>query len=934
MATNFCDQPNPGATLFDVYNDQVTATRNDVPSLPGGACNFVDLNFGANGARCGCRRFWIRSALGSPTLDSAGWCMCNHHACFHDQGPNDGPVAEPRAPRIGQENEGPRITREPLSPMVDLSHKLPLTATPMDLPSFGVEDPLSFIYNDPLALGLDSNIPQPLTQPPPGFLPDTLGWGESLQPQPQAAKLITAPSQCPMPSQATSTTSSVRAKYLRPFAGKGLHTLSGVKGSRLSPLLHPCSGFSEPVLSKQPQPTESFVLVTQDQDATVSSRPVTATQPEFRAFAFETVPREAFRNLSDVVGGHEQRLDRLETVSFTGGHDECQEKHDHTDLRITDLESKMDDVEKHITSRLADKQEDATTSSVASYSTAGTSRPTHSQELYSQLQKLQAQINSLQSSLPSHNHVWEVEVVFLPFPLKKVWQEMHQFKTEASVSSDDWTQLPMTYSTRTMRSQSPLCGNWATNKLGIEWLLPRACGDKSVADRRLRSRGLIKTISVNGPDARSVQTAMTSAFGDVWNEMQLHASDNKSDPRLLRFLGLQTTWVPLRKIHKDSRLRFLTPAEMVTPAMWDVQFLTSVMMRSSEPRLFITHPNAYLQDSEAYETGWTWQEIREMSRVYPDVGGSQEVLEADAMEEHWAWNEQFDDPPNEQSLVSLRSGRHHVATSSPSQNQPPAALSLKTASPEMGTSGQGSMLKSRHGLRPPHIRTASMPVTAEGHQSLSIIKRRVVSNGQSRRSSPSVQAISQFAVVKRRRTRSPSHHFTPGWTASPSPMPMALGDRQRVRGTTPFAYATPHSNAPLNEFRSVRGTSAAPVPMFDDNDEADELYEIEIYESDSEESFDDGESVGNSPEGVTLVRAGTWRDSQQWQLPEDAPWPGIEDQRRLSNRGNMENIDPEDADLRSEASSQPSEYPSTQRLWPDDGAGFHIHEDDEEMRDD
>lgn len=928
MAANPFDPSYTGAPFFDIYNDASAAMpRGNMPSLPGGACNYVDLSPGANGAKCGCRRFWIRSAVGSPTFDGAGWCMCNHHACFHDEGVRDPLVAEPRDP--GQENERPSTDREPLTPMVDLTPKMPPPTTGQDLPIFPIEDPLSFIYANPVDHARDSRIPPPDHQPP-GSLPDTLPWDTS-QSQAYSNKLAPVPSHAPMPSQATSTTSSVRAKYLRPFAGKGLHTLGVTGESKTRTPSQPPPGKPKSVAPMDPVARDgSFVLVAQENGAP-TSQSGGDTQTEPRATLSDMVTREAFKNLSDTVGGHEQRLDRLETVSFSaGGHDECQEKHDHIDLRMTDLESRMEETERltneHGTAiaRLTDKNDDAATQSVASFSTAGTSRPTHSQEIYSQLQSLQAQVNSIQSALPTYSHPWEVEVVFLPFPLKKVWQEINQFKTEPGAGGDDWTQLPMTYSARAMRSQSPSYGDWATADHDAEWLLPRACGDKSAIDKRLRSRGLIRKVSVKGRDARSVQVAMHTAFGDTWAEMELPTSPQSADSRLSNFMGLRSTWVPLRKIHKDSRLRFLSPAEMQNPTLWDVQFLNSVMMRASEPRVFVTHAEAYLQDYQAYETGWTWQKVRELTRVYPGLSESQEVPEADALEEYWSWSESMDEAPTAQTSMSQRNERQRRSTSSPSQQHFTMARSFRSSSPLVAT-GQ---LRDRRGSRPPHIRTVSVPMGTTGHPSPALSRRRVVSHGQSRRSSPSVRGISQFAVMKRRRTRSPSYaRHTPRWTASPSPMPIGITDRQHVRGTTPFAYATPHSNAPLQEVRAIRAGSAAPVPpeyMADMDYEPDELFEIEVYESDSDGSYDDGESG----EIVTHGQADAAHDSQQWQLPEDEPWPGIEDQGHLSDG---ENIDPKEPERRSVASSQPSEYPSTQQPWLENGAtGFYIHEDHEQ----
>lgn len=249
---------------------------------------------------------------------------------------------------------------------------------------------------------------------------------------------------------------------------------------------------------------------------------------------------------------------------------------------------------------------------------------------------------------------------------------------------------------------------------------------------------------------------------------------------------------------------------------------------------------------------------------------------------------------------------------------------------------QSPMPMLRRDSLPPHIRTTSLPVAAQARSSPTVDKRRVASYGQSRRSTPSVRAMSQAGVMKRRRTRSPSHHrFTPRWTASPSPMPQGLSDRQVPRGTTPFAYATPYSNAPLQELRPVRSSSVARtateyLPEYDNP-----LAHIDIYESASDESYVDGDEE-EEDESVTsediVTHVPPLGDSQQWQLPEDEPWPGIEDRARdrLSDGENIDPIQQPDDGQHSEASSQPSEYPSTNHAWPegDDGAGFDIHEDE------
>lgn len=953
MAANPFELSNLGPNFFDIYTDGVVTPHQKPPGLPNGGCNFVDLTPGANGSKCGCRRFWVRQSLGSPAPDQAGWCMCNHHACFHDHDHGHLGVtgaAQPVLPvntnPAGQENEKPRIGREPLSPMEDVHMRAPSAVPGLDFPSFSAGAPLSFVQDlarEPETYTVADGSPRR----PQGSMPDTLAWGDCVKSQPGPSILPPIPSQCIMPSQTASTTSSAQAKYLRPFAGKGLGTLDGTAGAfRNQTSQQPCKEANPRGASFQiaNHPENSFVLVGGDANDPGTPRPDTAaTQAEPRvAAAFnQGIPPETFQNLFDTVSGHEQRMDRLEAGSFSAAaHEECQEKHEHLDLRVTELEQRMDGVERTADNasviHRGDPDDDITSRSVVSASTSATTRGIHSQDMMSHLHSLQLQVSQLQSFLPSHSHSWAVEVVFLPFPLKRLWQDISLFSNDAAISNDDWTQLPMTHSTTTLRSQSPYGGEWTTISHGAEWLLPKACSDNSTQDRRLRSRGLIQTVYFKGPDSRSVQSAIHTAFGSVFRAMQVIPRQHLTDPRMSKFLGLQEAWVPLRKIHKDSRLRFLNAGEMLTPAFWDVAFMHSVAMKSAQPRLFITHPDAYLQDNEAYETGWTWHKIREMDRVYPDVTESQEVPEADAMEPWWERNEQLDETPGASASLNMRHGRTRVSMS-PSiirtgQDQP-----WRSVSP-VAVRGPSPLLNGRRAPRPPHIRTASVPVVSGVYSSPVTSRRRVVSYGQSRRSSPIVRASSQVGVLKRRRSaRSPSYpRHTPRWTSSPSPMLQNMSDRHVPRGTTPFAYATPHSNAPLQEVRAVRDPSVARsgpdnAPLHDYG--IDELFDAQIYESESDASYqDDDDENDRDEESISsdeMVVTHIPRDSQHRQMPQDEPWPGIEDREHASDG---ENVDPAHSgppDRRSNASSQPSEYPSTNQIWPGEESEFQIHEDDE-----
>ncbi|KAK5632229.1 hypothetical protein RRF57_007943 [Xylaria bambusicola] len=370
---------------------------------------------------------------------------------------------------------------------------------------------------------------------------------------------------------------------------------------------------------------------------------------------------ETYHLLSNTVKGHGQRIENLESISFSAAaHDACHEKHDQSDLRITDLESRVEECEKMLNDSAShtsgwsrrDRLDDGA-ASVVSISTSTGSYIMDRAELQSELESLKAQLSQLQgiSFFPSLAQPWELEVVFLPFPLKNVWLESREFSSQrlsngSSTEADSWVRL-----SGNSEPQSPAVGDWTGPEIESQWLLARACSSDNMIGQRLKSRGLIKSITVRGPDARSVHRAMSEAFGTLFrtfSRMQGNVHHGSTfNHRVVKFLGLQSPWVPLRKIHKDSRLRFLTPAEMVTPATWDVQFLTSsiVMKSHGTHRLFITHPEAYLQNQDAYENGWTWQRLRELSRVYADSQSSQEILEGDAKEECWVWNKILDDQP-------------------------------------------------------------------------------------------------------------------------------------------------------------------------------------------------------------------------------------------------------------------------------------------------
>ena len=647
MAATPFDIPGPGSSYaFDIYNDAL-ASRAAAPALPGGPCNYTDQSL----PRCGCRRFWSRASLtsavfqGDLTSNLAEICMCSHHACFHEdvqpaaaQAPQQQPAA---AVAVGQENQKPTATREPLSPV-----QLPSFHVPGSLGSSLDFTLLDFQTSMP-APRMDGAVPYQVVEDAragqDSQMPDTFNnWADLTRSQPGHANggLPPLPTQCLMsPPPPPSTAASSQARYLRPFAGRGLHTLSGVAAPRPDSRQ---DAHAEPA-QEPPRIAAGAVMAGFAPEAAPSQDP--------SVVRFDT---NAYQKLADRVDTHEQRLDKIDTASFSpDAHEECHDKHEHTDLRVTELESRVEEVEKilndngSVVSSRRHGRHDATaddaTASVVSVSTNATVLPSNRAEVYSQLQQLQAQVTQLQAAaMPSYTKPWELEVVFLPFPLKGVWIEPKEFPAQRrSIGSnmDDWTQMPNTVSRATPDPQSPKFQEWAGQGSDSNWLLPRAFATGRVIDQRLRSRGLIKTVSVRGADARSVQLAIHTAFEDVLRISSNPETRSGYAPNspLAEFLGLRQAWVPLRKLHKDSRLRFLSPAEMATPALWDFTFLVSsvVMKATGIQRLYITQPEAYLQDHPlgyyAFEAGWSWQKLRQLSRVYPDSQSSTgDVPEADA----------------------------------------------------------------------------------------------------------------------------------------------------------------------------------------------------------------------------------------------------------------------------------------------------------------
>lgn len=226
----------------------------------------------------------------------------------------------------------------------------------------------------------------------------------------------------------------------------------------------------------------------------------------------------------------------------------------------------------------------------------------------------------------------------------------------------------------------------------------------------------------------------------------------------------------------------------------------------------------------------------------------------------------------------------------------------------------GAPLKERQPSRPIRKRISSMPPLVPDKSFTQIGKRRIASMDHEDQPSSLTRAPPAFILKRRRISRSPSRHRdTPRWSLGP-PSPYTFIDDLVERKTTPFAYATPHSNAPY-----IEGARPRSWEFVNDEDEeqgstTDDLHlDEEGYDHNALSDYDSNhDDEGHQP-------------SEEWQGVEDDDIYESRIMRKVVGGIGM------DDDNASDASSQPSEYPSTQpqgRLVHHEAA-FQIHIDEE-----
>jgi hypothetical protein len=539
------------------------------------------------------------------------------------------------------------------------------------------------------------------------------------------------------------------------------------------------------------------------------------------------------------------RLTAFENMSFARGHDDCSDRYDQLDLRTADMDVRVREMERFVEDAQSARVNTSAMSiaSVSTTATSSTAKPAEPEPTMAMMRErldvLESRIITFQSCFPTASVPWEVEVIFVPFALKRLWMRLPDFRLEGG--HDEWTQLSEASSmpANPLRAQSPACAGWAADQEhDSQWLLPRACHPHSISHDRLRSRGLVRCISVKSPDARSVRLAVDAALAPALAAMNMSDSARQplrqtlsADPRVSQFLGLQQAWVPLRKLHRDSRLRFLTPSEMMTPALWDVPFLNTILMRTlSGRRLYVTQPEAYLQGHNFSEKlpGWSWLTLQSVAVDSLEMGASLASSEHRTEKEAWMHSDHLDAcslPPTPLQTQFPPRSRHVSMSPAPSMRKTAAvnALRERSASPMVHYSHTASAptvpLAHKSSFKPPRepvcvpipkpkarrdnmaqtrhwVRNASMPPIVQTQTSPTAKRRISLTNMAAPASRPSQSN-------KRRRTDSDERIRAPHVMPTPTPESQSqyrVGQEQQrhvsrapAAPASPYIY-TPHSN--------------------------------------------------------------------------------------------------------------------------------------------
>ena len=802
-------------------------------SLPSGACNFRELAGAASATTCGCRRFWLHNQNGDVQDADAAWCFCGHHACFHeDIGSSGGsalkaefnavPTSQPlftqrdategnvfavprpvtsAGTRTGQSLTGLGIREPQPSQEASVSTRLYRALTGMNaICEFGrnQEDRVEGRYSD-TSSGL------PSTRVPSVNSDARASPARAMREYQQRFHAMGPPVNVP--------TGLDREVRFDEYSATEVATPSirGTPDFRAATAPPPTT---EPHIvetvrpsTSQPEPTapiENFL-----------SNPVT-TQRDF-INGVSMSPLEMANTIRDFG----RRLDMLENLSFPHMPiGEVEERFELIDGRLIDLETWRRDRDIAAEAAEAAKRQeseeppkhrrllptesgsfasDGSYDSNAAVQTEAVVLATlaASAEIRPSIDALEFRVAELESAaLPSFSRPWHIQVVILPFGrlLPGIWFSSHESTQQsmqpATANQDEWGGVEDTTGKTSFRSSGSAA--WTTesiqawaNEARDEWLLPKACGPNGIVFQRLESRGLIRDVKITSPDARHISRTIYEAFDDV-----LSRDDELVAEAIKKYGAFREHYIPLRKVRKSARLRFLSPSEMATPALWTAGFLeSSVFMKTDEGRrLYMTVPAGYLQPHGSH---WSWPMIKSLPMAGADRAFQAARDGGSVIESCWTYHDRLDRIDNLDSSFA----EHESVWSTRSQN-----------------SARSSEFEAAQRSSDDYKRIQAVPVPRAASQPGPSIeplgKRRVASYETT--TTVSASEFGSDAMIKRRRlSDSPELerrgvNFTPRWSREP-PSPYTHDDpagimRSQVtilaakRGITPTAYATPHSH--------------------------------------------------------------------------------------------------------------------------------------------
>jgi hypothetical protein len=324
-------------------------------------------------------------------------------------------------------------------------------------------------------------------------------------------------------------------------------------------------------------------------------------------------------NVTNAIRELNDRMDLLESNSFNHVQPEdFQRQFEMMDGRQLELEHRMDDHDRlhqtidqdHSTNsfprrRLVNVMESFTSNHSIQSNTSSTLlvAAIDRNEMETEMEGIKSRLDVLEAAaLPTSTTPWEVEVILIPWgrELRGIWfsedESMHDHTKATTQDSEEWTQMrmktgqtservtdssPAPAARLSLRNSMPFSdtesgwssqaiSDWAAGSTD-DWLSPKACGGTNQVYKRLRSRGFVRDVTLRSASARDIQVTLSNAFSDLLEYLKY--TDEDEDPFVQAHPGLRASFVPLRKVHKESKLRFLTPSEMASSALWTAQFL-------------------------------------------------------------------------------------------------------------------------------------------------------------------------------------------------------------------------------------------------------------------------------------------------------------------------------------------------------------------------